>query len=75
MQKPNGKGANPKVAIVIPGMSDIKSDMGMHLCSMASYSLVQGVQVVLISERCSYVTYARNKLVVGALRHHVDYLM
>jgi hypothetical protein len=56
-------------------MSDIKTDMGMRLCSMASYSLVQGVQVVLINEQCSYVTYARNKLVIGALRHHVDYLM
>jgi hypothetical protein len=41
---------------------------------MTSYSIMNGVRIVLVNEKGCYLTQSRNKLVSGALKHDPEYL-
>ena len=64
-----------KVCVCVPSLNVGQTDTSMALCTMTSYSLVHGVQVLLLNEKCCYVTQSRNRLVSDALGHNPDFIM
>ncbi len=65
----------PKVCLCMPSLNVGHTDTSMALSTMASYSLMHGVKVLLMNEKCCYVTQSRNRLVSDALEHDPDFIM
>lgn len=64
-----------KVAILIPSMSEVKADFALALAGMAAYSAVAGHQLMIINEKSSLITAARNNLVRRAIEMKADYAL
>lgn len=64
-----------KIAVLIPSMSEVKADFALALAGMTGYSAVSGHQMMLINEKSSLITAARNNLVRRAREAGADYAL
>lgn len=64
----------PKIAICIPSTGSWKSNMGLTMASIASYSTINGLRLMLLNNDGSTVTASRNDLVTRALKLEPDWL-
>lgn len=73
MKKTGGKRL-PKVAILIPSADHVCADFAMSLATMMSCS-ANDASMVLMNEKSSLITIARNNLVKRALDYGADYAL
>ena len=67
------KTRSPRCAVLVPSGRSWEADTAMSVISIISYAAVPGVPTMIINEKSSVISQARNNLVARAREHGAEY--